>query len=251
MRQYSPEPRTYELMTILSPEVPDDDIQGQLDAVAGYVTGAGGEVVEVNRESPWGRRRLAYAIRHNGRDVRDGYYTVFHLRLVPTRVVEIERDIKLNAQIIRHLITQYVPKPITATEEPTDAVGQAAAEAEEQVTAEAGEQTAAVEPAAAAPATPRRRSPRAAQAAVEVTPSETVEAAQPVAAVAAEPETAEVAVPEPVEAAAPDTSEESDSQPQVETTAGTEEQVAEVDTTTPGDEPENPPAQPDATPEEE
>ena len=38
---------------------------------------------------------------------------------------------------------------------------------------------------------------------------------------------------------------------QIEMAAGTEEQVAQADTTTPGDEPENPPAQPDATPEEE
>ena len=249
MRQYAPEPRTYELMTILSPEVPDDDIQGQLDSVAGYVTGAGGEVVDVNRESPWGRRRLAYAIRHNGRDVRDGYYTVFHLRLVPTRVVEIEREIKLNAQIIRHLITQYEPQ----TESPTEAATTIPADADGQPRAEAGEQPSAptVEPESAAPATPRRRTSRAAQAATEATAPESVEAAQAEPAAAPESGVAEAAASEPAQTASADTPEAADSQPQVETAGGTDDQVAEADTTTPGDEPENPPAQPEATPEEE
>ena len=260
MRQYAPEPRIYELMTILSPEVPDDDIQGQLDTVAGYVTGAGGEVVDVIRDSPWGRRRLAYAIRHNGRDVRDGYYTVFHLKLVPTRVVEVEREIKLNGQIIRHLITQYEPQAVTATVAPTEAAATTAGEADELAGSEAGERPAAqaVESEAAAPASPRRRSSRSAQAAAEPTAPATVEAAQPEPATAPEPEVAQAApeppeasVPDTSEASAPDTSAAADSQPQVETAAGTEDQVAQADTTTPGDEPENLPAQPDATPEEE
>jgi small subunit ribosomal protein S6 len=126
--------------------VADDEIPGQLDAISGYVTSAGGAVTEVNRESPWGRRRLAYAIRHNGRDVRDGYYTVFHLRIAPTRVVEIERDIKLNDQIIRHLITHFEPKETTG-EASAEAPAEAAAEPVAPVAPAAG---AAIGEAAAA-----------------------------------------------------------------------------------------------------
>jgi small subunit ribosomal protein S6 len=193
LRQYLPEPRHYELMTILSPEVPDDELQGQLDTVARYVAAAGGAVTAVNRDSPWGRRRLAYPIRHNGRDVRDGYYTVFHLRLAPTRVVEVERDLKLNGQVLRYLITQYEPK---ATE------------------GEPGAEAAAV----VAPATP-----------------------------AATAETEPAAAAEPSTAATVAASEATDSQPQVATTSGTEEQAGAAPATTPGEEPENPPAQPATT----
>ncbi len=112
MRQYTPDARTYELMTVLSPDVPEDDITGILDAISGYVTDAGGTVQEVLRDSPWGRRRLAYPIRHAGQDVRDGFYTLYHLQLAPNRVADVERDLKLNTQVIRYLVTHYTPKPI-------------------------------------------------------------------------------------------------------------------------------------------
>jgi small subunit ribosomal protein S6 len=129
LRQYLPEPRHYELMTILSPEIPDDEITAHLDQIAGYVASSGGEVLEVNRESPWGRRRLAYAIRHHGRDVRDGYYTVYRFRIAPTGVAEIERDLSLHDLLIRHLITQQdEPAPVEAVEAATGETATSAVE---------------------------------------------------------------------------------------------------------------------------
>ena len=237
MRQYQPEPRTYELMTILSPEVADDDLQGQIDAIAGYVTGAGGEVMDVNRDSPWGRRRLTYAIRHSGRDIRDGYYALFHLRLEPRRVIEVERDIKLNDQILRYLVTQYEPRPVDETAVP----------------AEGAQPTAVTEsPTASAPASSPEAAPPIASAAPQ--PEAAAETTtEPDAA--AEPETAaDVEAPtamSPASAVPVATSEATDDQPQVATKAGTEEQAGQSPATTPGEEPENPPAQPDATPKEE
>ena len=101
----------YEMMTILSPDVSEDDLPAQVETIAGYITTAGGTVNETLRDSPWGRRRLAYSIRHTGRDIRDGYYTVFHFTLDPSGVRDIERDLKLNDQVMRFLITHYTPKP--------------------------------------------------------------------------------------------------------------------------------------------
>ncbi len=86
MRNVSREPRTYELLTILSPEVGEEELPGALERISGYVAAVGGNVQETSRESPWGRRRLAYPIRHGGRDVRDGFYTLFRLELAPSRV---------------------------------------------------------------------------------------------------------------------------------------------------------------------
>jgi small subunit ribosomal protein S6 len=127
LRQYVPDPRHYELMTILSPEVPDDEITAHLDQIVGYVASNGGEILEVNRESPWGRRRLAYAIRHHGRDVRDGYYTVFRFRVAPGGIAEIERDLSLHDLLIRHLITQQdEPAPVEIVEAPLDEAATAA-----------------------------------------------------------------------------------------------------------------------------
>lgn len=288
MRQYQAEPRTYELLTILSPDVADDDLKGQLDAIAGYVATAGGEVTDVSRESPWGRRRLAYSIRHAGRDVRDGYYTLFHLRLEPRRVVEIERDIKLNDSIIRHLITLYEPTPSDGSEVPAAGGDQPAPTAEPAVQPAA---TAApvvalpVEPAAAAVSTdspeadasvePAADAGAVAEPEVEAEPVAVPEApAEPALDVEAPPETVAVAEPEPApvaadaevaaevesepavepEPAVQELSEEtveSAAEPQVASTDDAENDTAASPATAPDEAPEDPPAPSDATPKEE
>ena len=109
--------RHYELMTILHPEVAEDQLGGELERISGHITGAGGVVLETLRDSPWGRRRLAYPIRSGGRDVRDGFYIVFHFDLTPNQVEEMERELRLNSRVIRYLITNYIPRPVEA---PTD-----------------------------------------------------------------------------------------------------------------------------------
>ena len=141
MRQYVPDARTYELMTVLSPDVPEDDISGVLDAISGYVTTAGGTVQEVLRDSPWGRRRLAYPIRHASRDVRDGYYTLYHFELAPNRVTDVERDLKLNTQVIRYLVTHYTPQPIDPRAQIDAEIDAEEAAAAAYAAAQAGTQT--------------------------------------------------------------------------------------------------------------
>jgi small subunit ribosomal protein S6 len=107
-------------MTVFSPDVPEDEIQGTIDRVIGYITTATGEVVNVNRDSPWGRRRLAYAIRHASRDVRDGFYTLYHFSVAPDRVEDIERELRLNDRVMRYLVTQYTPRPVEETAQPVE-----------------------------------------------------------------------------------------------------------------------------------
>jgi len=105
LREYAPTARPYELMTIFSPEVADDSVTEQLEVITGYVRTAGGAVYQVFQDAPWGRRRFAYPIRHNGRDVRDGFYSVVHFDLVPSQVFEVERDLKLDERVLRFLLT--------------------------------------------------------------------------------------------------------------------------------------------------
>lgn len=116
MRDQTRAPRTYELMTIVHPEVAEDDLPGALDRISGFVAAAGGTVSETLRDSPWGRRRLAYPIRNGGRDVRDGYYTVYHFEIEPDRIDDIERELKLDDQVIRYLVTHWAPKPLDPRE---------------------------------------------------------------------------------------------------------------------------------------
>src|ERR687893_159216 len=112
LRDQARAPRKYELMTILHPEIAEESLPGELERISGFITAAGGELIETLQDSPWGRRRLAYPIRSGGRDVRDGYYTVWHFTLGPTRVDDLERELKLDTQLIRYIVLSWEPTPI-------------------------------------------------------------------------------------------------------------------------------------------
>ena len=100
--------REYELMAVFAPDIAEDEMPGTLERVSGYITTAGGDVSELTTTSPWGRRRLAYPIR----DFRDGFYALYHFTLNPDGIGELERDLGLNAQVLRSLVTSYTaPKP--------------------------------------------------------------------------------------------------------------------------------------------
>jgi small subunit ribosomal protein S6 len=92
------------MMIVLAPDVPEDELDPSIDTIEDYVTRNEGEVIAISRDSPWGRRRLAYPIRHAGRDVRDGFYALYYFDADPSAIVQIEREIRLNDRIIRHMI---------------------------------------------------------------------------------------------------------------------------------------------------
>jgi ribosomal protein S6 len=192
LREQERAPRKYELMTILHPEVAEEALPGELERISGFIAGAGGEMIETLQDSPWGRRRLAYPIRSGGRDVRDGYYTVWRFSIAPNRVDDLERDLKLDAQLIRYLVVSWEPKPLHPKEiEAAEiAAEDAAAAAYAAAQTEAAEALAAADDDAAA-------AYAAAQAETAVADAETETAVEPSAS---EPAAAEVA-PEADEAA--------------------------------------------------
>ncbi|MGH2616248.1 MAG: 30S ribosomal protein S6 [Thermomicrobiales bacterium] len=164
MRDQERAPRKYELMTILHPDVAEESLPGELDRISGFIAEVGGEIIETLQDSPWGRRRLAYPIRSGGRDVRDGYYTVWHFTLGPSRVNELERELKLDTQLMRYIVVSWEPKPLDpkeieaaefAAEDAAAAAyaaaqAVAAAEAESETAASAAsEEVTAIEPVAA------------------------------------------------------------------------------------------------------
>jgi small subunit ribosomal protein S6 len=104
------DPRAYELMTVFIPELSEEDNQAQIEKVSAYITNAGGTVKETLTSSPWGRRRLAYTIRFNNVDYRDGFYTVYHFDSVPSFLTELERDLKLDTSTMRYLLVHDDPK---------------------------------------------------------------------------------------------------------------------------------------------
>jgi ribosomal protein S6 len=177
LRDQARAPRKYELMTILHPDIPEESLSGELDRISGFITAAGGELIETLQDSPWGRRRLAYPIRSGGRDVRDGYYTVWHFTLGPTRVDDLERELKLDTQLIRYIVLSWEPKPIDPKEI------EAAEIAAEDAAAEA---YAAAQAAAAAAEDDAAEAYAASQAAAATTEAEAGDATSAIEPVSAE-----------------------------------------------------------------
>jgi small subunit ribosomal protein S6 len=137
--------RFYELMSISVPDGTPEELIETAEAVSGYVTSAGGRIIRTSNDSPWGRRRLAYPIRHNSADLRDGFYTLYHFEIQPEGIESIEREIRLNERIIRHLLLTLAGEPVFIEEEE---------EAAEVEGAEGGEPADAAEPAESTAAEP-------------------------------------------------------------------------------------------------
>jgi small subunit ribosomal protein S6 len=91
--------RRYELMLVLSPDVPDDKSQAVIDRPNRQIVAAGGRIIKV---APWGRRRLAYPIgRH-----REGSYHIVLFEAPPEALLEMEHSLLITEEVIRHLVTR-------------------------------------------------------------------------------------------------------------------------------------------------
>lgn len=91
--------RRYELMLVLRPDWPDDQVQALLDRATRSIAAAGGQIVKV---SPWGRRRLAYPIGQ----YREGSYFLVLFDAPPDAVLELERGLNITEEVMRHLVTR-------------------------------------------------------------------------------------------------------------------------------------------------
>ncbi len=122
--------RRYEMLTIFSPHLSDEDLNTTIEQVQGFITDRGGAIAEAIKDSPWGRRRLAYTIRHNGQDLRDGFYVLFHYDLDARQVSEVERLLLLNDRVVRHMVVKVDEKKVAKQAEA--AVKRAAYQATEE-----------------------------------------------------------------------------------------------------------------------
>jgi small subunit ribosomal protein S6 len=91
--------RDYELMVVLTPDLDEAAVDAATERLGTQISGRGGEVVDVQK---WGRRRLAYPIAKH----RDGFYTVAKLKLDPDGAEPLERSLRLNESVIRHLLVR-------------------------------------------------------------------------------------------------------------------------------------------------
>lgn len=98
--------RNYELMYIIDPTIGgDEDYAAVVDRVNKAIVNAGGTISEGEWLGPTGRRKLAYPIRHHGQDLTEGFYVLTRFQAQPHQIATFERDLKLNEDVIRYLLT--------------------------------------------------------------------------------------------------------------------------------------------------
>ena len=89
----------YELVVIISPEVGEETLEAAIDNVSKFITGSGGTISNVEK---WGKRKLAYPIRH----FLEGDYVLTQFRLKPALCKQLEANLQISEDVLRHLLVK-------------------------------------------------------------------------------------------------------------------------------------------------
>ena len=95
--------RNYEMIVIANPALDDEGLATLNQRIAGWITAGGGTVANT---SVWGRRQLAYAIRKQ----TSGIYVQFDFQLAPSASRELDRSLRIDENVIRHLVVRLDEK---------------------------------------------------------------------------------------------------------------------------------------------
>ena len=203
--------RHYELVTILSPMLSQDQANEAWGQISDFITNRNGDIFQ---EQPWGTRRLAYPIHQGAHHFLEGNYRLIRFSTEAPFNQALENFLKFDERVLRSLVLsipnrEILPDPAASRPAPAAAAatrpaeGGEAAPAAEGAPAETSEaaaeaapaetaETPAAEPAtesapeAAAPAEAEAPAPDAEAPAAQVEESPAAEAATPAEAAPAE-----------------------------------------------------------------
>jgi small subunit ribosomal protein S6 len=91
--------RTYELMIITHGGLDEATVQGVIERFTKLVADQGGSVEKTDH---WGKRQFAYEIGH----MREGYYTVIDFEIGTEGLNEVDRQLRLADEVVRHKIVR-------------------------------------------------------------------------------------------------------------------------------------------------
>jgi small subunit ribosomal protein S6 len=113
--------RPYEVMVILDAGLEEDAVRALVDRAVELLRSRGATPGRVDH---WGKRRLAYEIRHKS----EGYYVLVDVTGEPAALAELDRMLSLADEVIRHKVIR-LPDSATARSRPVPAAAEAPAEA--------------------------------------------------------------------------------------------------------------------------
>ena len=124
--------RDYEVLYIVRADFDDEKVQDAVKRVNTLIERSGGSAERTNL---WGKRKLAYEVKHQ----KEGAFVLQDFQLEPERVPELEAALKITEEVMRHLIVRKPEKAAAATPVATPAAPPPAEVVLEPVTAESGQ----------------------------------------------------------------------------------------------------------------
>ncbi len=89
--------RMYEMMVIIDPDIPDEEIGNTINTLKNIIEENGGELEKIDE---WGKRQLAYPIKKKN----EGYYAVYYFIGEPSLPDALRKEFKFNNNIMRGMI---------------------------------------------------------------------------------------------------------------------------------------------------
>ncbi len=86
--------KEYEIVYVVRPDLSEEERAGKVTRIHGLITENGGEISET---SNWGKRTLAYEIRHYS----EGHYGLTTFRLPPQSVELLKDRLNIDEEILR------------------------------------------------------------------------------------------------------------------------------------------------------
>lgn len=114
--------RPYEVMVILDAGLEEDAVRGVVDRGVELLRSRGANPGRVDH---WGKRRLAYEIKHK----MEGYYVLVDVTGEPPALAELDRMLSLADEVIRHKVIRLPDSVTAARPTPVPAAAEAPAEA--------------------------------------------------------------------------------------------------------------------------
>jgi len=91
----------YETLFVVKPTLTEEEIMAQIAKIKDVLAKVDAELLATN---DMGMRKLAYPVEKNDR----GYYTVLYYKANGDAIAEIERNLRINEEVIKFLTVKYV-----------------------------------------------------------------------------------------------------------------------------------------------
>lgn len=92
--------RQYETIFIINPDLDESQTNDVIEGVKTAIESGGGKVLRVD---PWGKKKLAYAVKQHN----DGYYVLIVFEGSPEFVTQLNGHYRITERIIKHIVVQF------------------------------------------------------------------------------------------------------------------------------------------------